>query len=1023
VCPPGMQVQYFSKNDAMAPDRTGSPLLPPRPGRAGIPRELPAAFVRIEPPPAELSPAAAPIAEGLYALFPAPGDPAVVDTAVRLARRQIVAGNGQKPTALVFAGSVRSSSAGHVPVADPLLAALTRRPPEFAAGGVFLTARAAQSLEEGYRLVAVPDYVDDAGKRFPLFALGAERTAPVPFRNAEVLHRRLAWVPRPESEELRLTFAEAPVIRLTGPLGAGKSRLAWESLRGSRARVLWSVTGSRRGEAPGHREQIARHLEVLARQLAADAQELIANLVSWAREAPVWIVADGLESATPEDWEWLLALAAAATEEHGALHLLLVGRNGTPWPDELDGCPRIPLGPLVGAAEERFARQAVAGLSLPAAVEERLRRQAAGNPFAFEELLVSLARSHQLRRVVGTFFYSGDEGFEAPPSSRLIGHVEAEVARLGEADPLRLLAASGEPVPDDLLATAAGALGFAGGPRWVEPYLASGWLISREGPWGEGVDFAAPVWRAALAATLPPESLLMARRALGGRLAAAAPERPSWATYQLLAGSLAGARELVALVRGPHADAPRAALFEALRSEAVEVAALGEGEDLERELLWALLPLGRRLGRLGELGPELERAQQLVADRPERFVAIATVHAELEQNAGRYREAEQLLRRALAASREGSGVDSRRQALVALELGRVLQRQGRRREARELLERLLPVLDAGGRHGLAALCRFLLGNLALEEHRLDDAERLHRAALEARRSARGGATAAVASLSALAAVRTAMGDFFQAVALYREADELARSDRGDGEDSFVLLGLGRALARIGDFASARGPLRRALALRQGLDDRAGEAIARLAVAENHLQLAQLADAEREARRAHFDLSLLPEGTALGDAELLLGRIHLACNRPAEARPHLAEAARIHRARGQAVALARDLAAQLAAAIAQGETREVRRLALELEDQLATIGSRRASDEPFDYHLYRAAVWLRAHGEPEIDPEPWLERAYATLLEQTSFLAPADRHHFLFGLPLHREIVEAAAREGLATQGGTHPVRH
>ena len=120
---------------------------------------------------------------------------------------------------------------------------------------------------------------------------------------------------------------------------------------------------------------------------------------------------------------------------------------------------------------------------------------------------------------------------------------------------------------------------------------------------------------------------------------------------------------------------------------------------------------------------------------------------------------------------------------------------------------------------------------------------------------------------------------------------------------------------------------------------------------------------------------------------------------------------------------RDLAAQLAAAIAQGETREVRRLALELEDQLATIGSRRASDEPFDYHLYRAAVWLRAHGEPEIDPEPWLERAYATLLEQTSFLAPADRHHFLFGLPLHREIVEAAAREGLATQGGTHPVRH
>ncbi|HPK66892.1 MAG TPA: hypothetical protein PKX99_09910, partial [Thermoanaerobaculia bacterium] len=237
----------------MAPDRTGSPLLPPRPGRAGIPRELPAAFVRVESAPAELPPGAAVLAEGLYALFPAPGDPAVVDAAVRLARQQIVAGNGQKPAALVFAGAVRSGATGYLPVADPLLEALARHPPVLAAGGVFLTARAAQSLEEGYRLVAVPDYVDDGGKRFPLFALGAARTAPVPFRNAEVLHRRLAWVPRPESEELRLTFAEAPVIRLTGPLGVGKSRLAWESLRGSKARILWSATGSRRGEAPGHR--------------------------------------------------------------------------------------------------------------------------------------------------------------------------------------------------------------------------------------------------------------------------------------------------------------------------------------------------------------------------------------------------------------------------------------------------------------------------------------------------------------------------------------------------------------------------------------------------------------------------------------------------------------------------------------------------------------------------------------------------------------------------------------------------
>ncbi|HSM52039.1 MAG TPA: tetratricopeptide repeat protein, partial [Thermoanaerobaculia bacterium] len=635
---------------------------------------------------------------------------AVLDVAARLAHQLTGAEEGAAEGVLVFSGGVRIGPAGLAPVPDPLLAALARRRPRLPHRGVLLTARAAQGLEEGFRLAPAGGYDADDGQRFPLLALGSERTAPVPFRNPEVLERRLAWVARPEAEELRLIFAEAPVVRLSGPLGCGKSRLAWESLRGARGRMLWSASGSRRGGGPGHLAQIGRQLESMTRQPVEGARETVAALGRLASGVAVWVVADGLESASEEDWEWLAGLAGAPAGG-GSLRLLLVGRSGTPWPAPLAATPLVRLGPLGGTAEERFARQAFAGLSLPDPLAERLRAESGGLPFALEELLVHLARTHQLRRVVGSFFFGGEEGVAVTPSPRLVGHVEAELARLGEPGPLRVLAACGEALPDDLLAAAAEGVGFPVDPRWAEPYLASGWLADRRGPWGEGVDLAAPVWRAALAATLPPESRLAARRAVGGRLVAAGRQGSAWATYRLLAGGLAGARELVTLVRGPHADVPRGELFDALRAEAVAVAALGEGEELERELLWALLPLGRRLGRLGELAPELDRAQELVADRPERFVAIATVRAELAQNAGRPEEAEKLLRRALAASREGAEGDGRRQALLVLELGRVLQRQGRRREARELLERTLPALDGAARQGLAAQCRFLLGNL------------------------------------------------------------------------------------------------------------------------------------------------------------------------------------------------------------------------------------------------------------------------------------------------------------------------
>ena len=51
----------------------------------------------------------------------------------------------------------------------------------------------------------------------------------------------------------------------------------------------------------------------------------------------------------------------------------------------------------------------------------------------------------------------------------------------------------------------------------------------------------------------------------------------------------------------------------------------------ELDILWSMLPLGRRLGRLGELEPELLRAIVLAAEHPKRQIALLTLKAEHDQ--------------------------------------------------------------------------------------------------------------------------------------------------------------------------------------------------------------------------------------------------------------------------------------------------------------------------------------------------------------------------------------------------------
>ena len=206
-------------------------------------------------------------------------------------------------------------------------------------------------------------------------------------------------------------------------------------------------------------------------------------------------------------------------------------------------------------------------------------------------------------------------------------------------------------------------------------------------------------------------------------------------------------------------------------------------------------------------------------------------------------------------------------------------------------------------------------------------------------------------------------------------------------------------------------LRRALQLREGRDDTRGEAIARVAVAETLLRLGQPEAAHGEARKAHFALALLPEGEARAEAERVLGEILLRQRRASEAAVHFAESERLYRGAGNDLALLEVLADRLEAAVTLGTVESVRSAWQALAEQRRR--PQVASGAICDFQLHQAAEWLRARGETAEDPRPFLERAYGELMRETAFLAPELRQRFLFQVPAHQTIVDAATRLGLS----------
>ena len=964
--------------------------------------------------------------ERLFAILPESGRENVFDDAVTLGQAIFAhlrkSGNDSQISGiLIFPGEAEVEGNDVRIIEEDLLGDVRKRAPRFKAQGLYFTGYAASWLRGRFQFDSVGLFDGPSGRRVPIHRLVGESPELGPWHNPEVLGRQVK-IPRPEVRT-KLEEASAGVLRVLGPLGSGKSHAVWHYLLDQEGPKLWFRVGrSLFGTAslvrrlvielhnlapqslpPGGEE--LRHPEALAPVRAAELLSVWLDNACQQLGATLWIVCDLIQSAVEADLDLLANLLA---RRGSIFRLILISRSGGPMISQLAELPQVEVAPMNEAEFRELGTQIFAGLSMDSQVEKRFLETSAGYPFALEEGLTDLVHRDLVRRVYGSFFYGGGSDVEYEPSRRLVRYVAAEVRRLGEALPLRILAAAGQPVPEAHLEQACTHFGVELNPAWLHAYTSAGWICEAPSAWGPGLSFTCPAYGHALLETVSEDSVEGLRQVLGQSMVSTAlPEEVTWQTYQLMAGTADALPSLLQLSKKADTLAARLEIFAALERE-YQLHRSRQGDPTtELELLWKLLPLGHRLGKLSELEEELERAIELAVGEPDRYAALALVRAEHDQEEGRRREALKGIQAALMAT---EGNPDQRRALIVIQLGKTLLRQEQMAKAKKLFRDLLSLVDRHGPTVLGANCHFHLGEIALWERDLEEATKHHKQALVIRRQ-HGQARPIGASLAAHGAIALAHGDYPGARDHYRAAQE-ALGDEGQGELSEALIGLGKALGHLGDPTSATRHLRRALELREGRGDVAAEQVARTHLAENFLDLGQLDQALREARTAYLKLYMLPASTHLAEASQLIGRVLVQMNQGDEAEEPFQEAMLLHQRYEQKAAAALDGSWLLKIAVERGDKSAIVQQSIELDALFENLRYP-IHAELVNYRLFRAFIWLRERDTAARDPIDYLRRAHQELMRKLGFLDPKMRHQFLFNVRHHEELLNVAVEHDLS----------
>jgi tetratricopeptide (TPR) repeat protein len=991
------------------------------------------------------------ISQGTLAITAESGDPAIFDSAIYLAEHLIDGAKRRQVDLrlLVLPGEIQRRGNRPTLTADALVESAPTWFNSLEPGQIHMTGWTAHMLEQTCRIDEIQtSSTMVADRSLPIYQAGSVLSNLTPWRNPQILNRKIRSISRRSLEIEGKKLISEPAWRIEGPVGCGKTYFAHHLLlsagvpriwlrgapahrrRSSLTRQLLDQLAATSGtsETPGLSPQLgdSELLAALRQELPSSSEEpseavsdhlpAILGRLSQSSNGPFYLVCDDLQQSTAEDLE-ILGSLLKLKDLGTTFRLLLIGRGGQDLPKELKELATVTVGPFDEAEMDLFSPQLFSGLSLPAPTRERLHSATQGCPFALEEGMFALIREKNLRRVYGSFFFAGQDSAGFSPSSRLLCHLQAEAFRMGIDSQLHLLSLIDGGAPQSIIGRSATQLSGEGRADWDIVGTHSGLLDQVDTPWGAGIDFSCSAFGTTLAHSVTAESLPKLRSVIGSLLASNSKSgEASWESYKLLKSTEAGIEPLIKTLESPYSgQIPGNELLDVLTQELYRHRERQGAPETELALLWKLLPLARRIGRLHEYTVDLGRAVQLAHDQPNRLLALAGLKAEMDQDAGRYGEAESTIRLALNAAK---GIDDRRQALLLIQLGRLLLDQERWSEARNLFQKLATNLDSQGADALAASCRYYLGNIAFHEEHLEEALEVHSEALQQRRQ-QGLNRAAGNSLTAIGAVCLVLGNYPQALKSYREALQLLEEHGGEADRAFPLLGIGRTMNFLGDYTSASRPLRQALEIRQGKDEIAGEAVARLAVAENHLFLGQLEKAQEEATKAHFHFNLLSRKGFAADAEQLLGRIQMRLRQFDSAKRHLDTALESHREKHDLLATAFDQAYLIDLALIVEDNDEVALNTVGLLDAMGKL-VRPELAELLHYHLYRGLEWLKDHGRPLGEPLPSLERAYSELFGKASHLQPELRHHFLFQIAEHREIIDEAARAGLSIDAGSSP---
>ena len=966
----------------------------------------------------------------LLAFLPGPGDPDVVEAACRVAHLVFHSSPPGAPIqALVFPATIMLDD-GIQLAQDLLLEDLESGPPRLPSASVQLTGHAVRELESRWLTRATLDYTGPSGRSRSIWTLLEPTRDIPPWRNVEVLKRRVATVNRSLFKDLSSALAEKALV-VSGPIGTGKTRSIFELTHQRGGRVLHSSSWTARCGGPALIKDVATRLTqnpvrpelgdafrpyegALANWWHGESEDLLQQMIARLEEtldllpehADLTFVFDDLHRARPIDVTLVERLLDHPRLGRG-FRLVLIGRAGGNWRGASDELPSIEIPPLQEAEAQILWDQLTDGLSIPPAIRKTYAEVCDGVPLALEEGLLQLVRRRHLRQLYGNFFYSGPDEVEYEPTPRLLRHIESEIQRLGDATAIHVLASATSPVPPNELHEVCMRRDVDPSSFDLVPFIKSGMIVERLSTWGPGLSITCGAFSRSLLQSFDQDSVADIRQELARELDADdVSSTGAWERYQLLRGSPEAVRALLDAARTSNSDESNRLLFDALREEIQDHRERVGDEALELEMLWVFLPLARKLGLLRNLDEAIDRGIELASDDRKKRLALLLLKSDHALNAGKLRAAEQTV---LDGLKIAQGLDSTRQSILLIQLGKVFQRQSRHPEARKLFEEMLARLEEAGGHALIATCHYHIGNISLHENNLTAALDHHQRGLKVRREHQQPLMTGQ-SLTALGAVNIALGNYTRALTLFEQAEEVLE-EAGPSDISFTLLGKGRAYSRLGDLQTASANLRRALELREDSDDQTGEALARLAVAENHLQLNQIEQALREVRKTHFKLSILEATKYVADAERILGQIHIKQRQYQLAAEQFQSAFDRHRQCGDLLAATIDRGYLLEAHMALSNVPEVSRLTAELSAILNEI-QYPESGESLDLRLHMALEWLAMKGISAGDPLPPLERAYRALCRKTELLDSSLRHRFLQQIPDHRALIQAATRHGL-----------